>query len=321
MNGRPLVLPRVLVTGASGFAGGYLVRYLAAQGFYVRAASRRGLPVSGVEATVLPDLTKDFDAGPLVEGMDVIVHLAGIAHATSAIPEAVYHAVNANAARTLAAAARKAGARQFILMSSVRAQSGPSSSVVLTEAIEPQPTDAYGRSKLLAEQAVAAVLRGSATDCVALRPVLIYGPGVKGNMSTLERLARSAAPLPFGGFTAGRSLLSLRNLGRAIEHCLEMPEGASGTYLVADASPVSVAGIITALRAGLGRTPGLFSVPTRPIELALRIAGRTNAADRLFGDLVVDTRALRATGWAPQDDTAAALSAWMRASTRRCTAR
>lgn len=313
MNGRA----QVLVTGASGFVGLHLVRFLLAQGFAVRAASRTGMHIPGAETVALPDLSKDFDARPLVDGMDTIVHLAGIAHATSAIPDAVYHAVNAEAARKLAVAAGQAGARQFIAMSSVRAQSGPCAHGLLNEAMQPAPADGYGRSKLEAERAVAAALTGSHTASVALRPVLIYGPGVKGNMSVLERLARSRAPLPLGGLTAKRSLLSLANLASAVEHCLRAPNVVRGSYLVADASPVSVAEIIASLRAGLGRTPGLVAIPSHPIEFVLRRAGRANAADRLFGNLVVDTAALRATGWAPQYDTAAALSAWMRDSTQR----
>ena len=305
---------RVLVTGASGFAGAYLVRFLVGRGFAVRAASRSGMSFPGAEAIALPDLSKDFDAGPLVDGMDAIVHLAGIAHATSAIPETVYHAVNAEASRKLAVAAGNAGVRTFIFMSSVRAQSGPCASVVLTEAMEPAPTDAYGRSKRASELAVAAALDGLHTASVALRPVLIYGPGVKGNMATLERLARSRAPLPLGGLSAKRSLLSLENLASAVEHCLCAATAVCGTFLVADASPVSVAGIIANMRAGLGRSPGLVAIPSRPIEMLLRRAGRADTADRLFGDLVVDTAALRATGWAPQHDTAEALSAWMRES-------
>ena len=310
MNGRP----RVLVTGASGFVGAYLVRFLAARNFAVRAASRSGQTSAGSEAVVLPDLASDFDAGPLVDGMDAVVHLAGIAHATSAIPDAVYHAVNAGAARKLAIAAGQAGVRQFILMSSVRAQSGPCANGSLTEAIEPVPTDSYGRSKLAAELAAEAVLEGSRTANVSLRPVLIYGPGVKGNMRTLERLARSRTLLPLGGLSAKRSLLSLENLGSAVEHCLRTSPAVRGTYLVADASPVSVAQIIASMRAGLGRSPGLISIPSRPFEFALRHLG-ANAADRLFGNLVVDAAAIRATGWMPQHDTAEALAAWMRDGT------
>lgn len=310
MNGRP----RVLVTGASGFVGAYIVRFLASRDFAVRAATRSGQAIACAEAVVLPDLASDFDAGPLVDGMDAVLHLAGIAHATAAIPDAVYHAVNAEAARKLAIAAGQAGVRQFILMSSVRAQSGPCASGLLTEALEPVPTDAYGQSKLQAERAVAAVLEGSRTASVALRPVLMYGRNVKGNMATLERLARSGAPLPLGGLSAKRSLLSLENLGSAVEHCLRAPTAVHGTYLVADASPVSIAQIIASMRAGLGRPPGLFSIPARPIEYILRRAGRSDAADRLFGNLAVDTAALRATGWSPQHDTAEALAAWMRAS-------
>ena len=308
---------RVLVTGASGFVGAYLVRCLVAQGFAVRGASRSPTPIFGAEAVLLPDLARDFDAGPLVANIDAVVHLAGIAHATSAIPDAIYHAVNAEASRKLAVAAGEARVRQFILMSSVRAQSGPCAGAVLTEAMDPAPTDAYGRSKLEAERAIAAALEGTHTASVALRPVLIYGPGVKGNMGVLERLARSRLPLPLGGLSAKRSLLSLENLAGAVEYCLRATPIVHGTYLVADANPVSVAEIIANLRAGLGRKPGLVAMPSHPIQMLLRRAGRANAADRLFGNLIVDTAALRLTGWSPQHNTAHALAAWMRDSPDR----
>ena len=90
---------------------------------------------------------------------------------------------------------------------------------MLTEAVEPEPTDAYGKSKLAAERGLAEL----DLDWVALRAVLVYGPGVKGNMAQLMRLARSPYPLPINGFTARRSLLALENLAAAVEVLLTAP--------------------------------------------------------------------------------------------------
>src|SRR5690606_20224571 len=98
--------------------------------------------------------------GPLLDRITDVVHLAGIAHASRLIPEATYMAVNAEAAASLAEASRRAGASSFVLMSSVRAQCGPASAQVLRESDPPAPSDAYGRSKLAAERAVAEVLAG-----------------------------------------------------------------------------------------------------------------------------------------------------------------
>lgn len=312
---------RVLVTGATGFIGRALVPYLASQGYSVHAAARRPDDIAaapGVAPVSMPDLGARVIAWePLLAGVTHIVHLAGLAHVTASIPEADYMAVNARATASLATAARRAGVERLLLVSSVRACSGPASSRILFERDEPRPTDAYGRSKLAAEQALADALRGDGTQGVVLRPVLVYGPGVKGNMAALFRLARLRVPLPLGALDNRRSIVSLGNLASAIAHSLRAPRAAGGTFFVADAEPVSVARMIAHLRAGLGRGPGLVRLPLAPVGLALRLIGRGDAWARIAGDLVVDTSSLRATGWQPPQTTAEALAAAIRADERR----
>ena len=84
-------------------------------------------------------------------------------------------------------AAKAIGVRHLVFISSIRAQSGPSSTEILRETDAPRPTDAYGRSKLAAEDAV----RAAGVPFTILRPVLIYGPGVKGNLARLIQLAQN----------------------------------------------------------------------------------------------------------------------------------
>lgn len=292
---------RVLVTGATGFAGGAVVADLCRAGHDVVAAirdERARLKLAGVGSVVLPDLRRPFDAAHLVEGFDAVVHLAGLAHSSAHISEHVYRAVNADAAETLAAASRKAGVGRFVFVSSIRAQAGASAEHVLDETAPPRPTDAYGRSKLFGETRAADVLAGSDTGFVVLRPVLMFGPGAKGNMATLMRLARTPWPLPLGGFTARRSLLNLDTFAHAVRHVLSEPRARNGTFIVADDEGLTLPDIITALRAGLGRRPGVFAVPLAGAGV-LRAAGKADVAARLFGDLVVSTAALKATGWQP----------------------
>ncbi len=310
---RPAAGPghRVLVTGASGFVGPHVVRELASRGYSVRAAARAPLEalLPGVEYAILPDLSKPFDARPIVARIDTIVHLAGIAHTRAALPESAYQMVNTNSARRFAEAARDAGVKKFVFLSSVRAQCGPSASSVLNEDMTPAPTDAYGRSKLAAEVSISEVLTGSSTEWVALRPVLVYGDGVKGNMQSLVRLAQSPLPLPLAGLKSRRSLLSIGNLASAIVHAMTTPSMTSRPYLVADAEPLTVPDIIAAMRAGLGRRRGLFAVPQPALVAPLRLMGRAALLDRLTGDLVVDTSRLTAAGWSPLEETRAALAA------------
>lgn len=287
----------VLVTGASGFVGGHAVRHLAAEGWTVRAASRAPAADAGdhrVEAVRLPDLSRPVDWPALLDGVSHVVHLAGIAHSTAQIPKERYQAVNGEAVRTLGEAARDTDVK-VVFVSSVRAQVGPVADSVVSETDRPAPIDAYGASKLQGERGLAE----AGGRWVILRPVLVYGPGVKGNMAMLARLARSPVPLPLGGLQARRSLLGIDNLAGAISFALEAPAADGGTFLVADDEAPTVAELIANMRQALGRRPRLVSVPSSLLGAMLGTLGKREAWQRLSGSLVVDNAALKAMGWRP----------------------
>jgi UDP-glucose 4-epimerase len=247
----------------------------------------------------------DVDWGTLVAGVDFVVHLAGIAHTGPGVADVRYDHINHRVTADLAAAGRSAGVGRLVLMSTIRAQAGPAADRVLTEADEPRPTDPYGGSKLAAEIALAR----SGVPFTVLRPVVVYGFGAKGNLRTLLRLAAMPLPLPFGAFTNRRSLVSLENLLAAIVHVLRHDACRGETYVVADPQPVSLPGMITALRAGLGKPPGLIAVPPGLIRLGLAALGRSHNWDQLNGQLIVDPAKLIMAGWRPDPDTLAALAA------------
>jgi UDP-glucose 4-epimerase len=298
---------RILVTGASGFIGRALVPALVAAGYDVRAAVRRApAPFAPpIETVSHGDLGDEVDWRPLLAGMGFVVHLAGIAHTGPGVSEARYDRVNHRATTELAEAARVAGIRRLVLVSTIRAQAGPASGRVLTEADAPLPTDPYGRSKLAAEIALAR----SGVPFTVLRPVLVYGPGVKGNLRALARLCALPIPLPFGALASRRSLLSVQNLAAAILHVLAHDACRGETYVVADPQPLSLPEIVTAVRAGLGKPPGLIALPGGLIRLGLAALGRAHNWDQLNGQLIAAPNKLIASGWRPDPDTKAALAA------------
>src|ERR1700746_3903293 len=144
------------LTGATGFIGPHLLRVVPKGGHRLRVRLRRpaALPTSTASA-VIGDLARPQNMSAALEGVDAVIHSAGIAAGMSGVPEDDYRVLNAEATIELARAARRAGAKRFVFLSSIRAQCGPTAAAVLTESMEPKPTDAYGRSKLAAERGLA----------------------------------------------------------------------------------------------------------------------------------------------------------------------
>jgi UDP-glucose 4-epimerase len=305
--------PLIALTGATGFIGRHLVAELPRRGYRVRVLLRRPAELpDGATGAVIGDIASPHNMAAALRDVDAVVHSAGLAHAMSGMPEDDYRAINTQGTLNLARAAERAHVKRFVFLSSIRAQTGPVSVTPLTETDKPRPTDAYGRSKLEAEQGLDTL----GIDWVALRPVLVYGPGVKGNMAALLRLAQSPWPLPVGALHARRSLLSLDNLASAIDAVLREPGPLRRPFIVADPEPLDVAGIVGALREGLGRKPGLLPVPSFMLRLGAMLAGRSEAFDRLAGSLVAQPDALRALGWEPVSSTRDGLAALARSSSR-----
>lgn len=280
---------RVLITGAGGFLGTHLLRGL--RGHSLLAASRR--PVAGVEWRPLPDLNEDTDWDQLLRGVDAVVHLANLAHRAASDDE--FDRVNHRATAELCASAERRGLSHLVFVSSIAAQVGHSAPGTVTERDTPAPASVYGRSKLAAEQAVAA----AGVPFTILRPVLVLGDGAKANAGTLQRLARLPLALPLGSITAKRSFLSAENFVSGIATVLADQRARGETFIMADRIPRTVAEVITELRARQGRAPGIFALPAGPLEAVMQLPGARRVWEKIGEPLIASSAKLMSLGWSP----------------------
>lgn len=304
----------LLVTGATGFVGRALIASLADEPRPVIALVRRlrdDLPAHVIQRIAAPMELLDQDGWlTVLEGVEVVVHLAAIAHIGPDVPEERYDAVNHRAVVALAEAAAAAGVRRIVFMSSIRAQTGAHADSVLSEATPPAPTDAYGHAKLAAEQALAQ----SGVDHVVLRPTVIVGNEAKGNLALLLRLADTPLPLPFATLSAKRSMVSLDDVVAITRRAIDDPAMAGGTFILADPEPVGFGEALAALRRGLGRRERLFAVPEMLLALPFRLLGRRDIWERVGAPLVARPDALSAIGYRTRLTARAALEALGRAA-------
>ncbi|KQP76527.1 NAD-dependent dehydratase [Methylobacterium sp. Leaf111] len=304
--------PLIALTGATGFIGRHLLRSLSQRGFRVRVLLRRPVEVAeGASSAVVGDLTRPMNMAAALAGVDAVVHSAGLSLTMSGTPEDDFRSSNTEATLRLAEAAVRARVQRFVFLSSIRAQTGISAAGIVTESDLAAPTDAYGRSKLAAEAALAE----TGLDWVALRPVLVYGAGVKGNVATLVQLARSAMPLPLASLRGRRSLVSVESLAQAVAVALEAPGPLRRPLIVAEPDPLTPGEMVTALRAGFGRSAGLLPTPSVLLGLACRMAGQEAAYARLSTSLVARADGLASLGWRPEGTARDGLERFARSQT------
>ncbi|CRI58404.1 UDP-glucose 4-epimerase family protein [Pseudomonas sp. CCOS 191] len=295
----------VLLTGATGFVGKAVLADLAMRGHAVRAAIRGAIPADfGAAAFTIEAIDGETDWQAVLEGVEVVIHSAARVHVmndTEVDPLAAFRKVNVEGTLNLARQAAAAGARRFVFISSIKVNGeGTVPGRPYRADDEPAPADPYGVSKMEAEQGLRALARDTGLEVVIIRPVLVYGPGVKANFLAMMRWLGKGVPLPFGAIHNRRSLVALDNLVDLVRICTTHPAAANQTFLVSDGEDLSTTSLMRRMAKALGKPARLLPVPAALLALGATLLGRRALSQRLCGSLQVDIEKTRSLlGWTP----------------------
>ena len=292
---------KILVTGGTGFVGSPLCERLAGAGAKVRTAS-----VEPAEEgdNHFCDVRSDKGWPAACEGIDIVVHLAARVHVmneTSQDPLADFRETNRDGTMRVAEHAIRAGIRRFLFLSTIKVLGEGTKPGAPFNAESPlNPEDPYSISKAEAEEVLMENHRAGDLEAIIIRPPLIHGPGVGGNLASLARLVRKGIPLPFASIRNRRDLAGVNNLCDLIERASTHPQAPGNRFLVSDGEAVSTPDLIRTIAAALDLPPRLLPVPPACLRTALKVMGRGPAWGRLSGNLEVDiSETGKKLGWEP----------------------
>lgn len=289
-------MKRILITGITGFVGTSLVSYFQNNENVQILGHARDISKARLH---LPDtaLVDELSAKSIDDHkIDVIVHLAGIAHDLSGnYKKEDYHRVNYEGTKLWFDAFAASQASTFVFISSIKAVVDHADFIV-DESFEPNPKSDYGISKQEAEIYITAHSPGE-KQVFILRPCMIHGPCNKGNLNLLYKFVKSGVPYPLAAFENKRSFLSIDNFCFVIQNIAE-ENLAPGTYHLADSEPVSTNDLIRLIGKTMEKRVFLWKFP-KPIIWGLARVGswirmpfNTSTVTKLCENMVVSNQKL-----------------------------
>jgi nucleoside-diphosphate-sugar epimerase len=248
-------------------------------------------------------LGPDTDWSHALRNVECVIHLAARVHVMrdeSPDTLAEYRNVNVASTEKLARDAAAQGVRRLVFLSSIKVNGENTRDRPFTEGDAPNPEDAYGISKLEAEQLLWKISAETGLEVVVLRAPLVYGPGVKGNFLRLMNLVARNRPLPLASVRNKRSLVFLGNLVDALIVAMRSPAAAGHVYLVSDGEDLSTPELIRGIAKALDVPPRLLPLPTSLLRACGVMLGKKAESARLMDSLQIDSSKIRRDlGWRP----------------------
>ena len=286
-----------LVTGATGFVGRRLLKLLVASGFNIRILSRK----DNINfETVTCDFEKEKIPLSALKSVDKVFHLAGFTHDMRNISKVqhLYHKINVDATAQLAKLAVQSGVKHFIFVSSVKASGFAVAGECMTEEDQGKPEGVYGKTKREAELKLLEIAQNSDMHVSIVRPSLVYGPGVKGNLRLMLSGIEKGwfPPLPETGNR--RSMIHVDDLVRALMLVAEDERANDEVIIATDGEPHSSREIYEAMCFVLGKSVPRWSVPKLLFDIAATISPAMRyKINKLLGDECYSAEKLKSLGF------------------------
>jgi UDP-glucose 4-epimerase len=284
----------IFVTGANGFVGKALCKELVS----------RSIPFIVGTRETYGDFCQQQNWGSLLNGVTCIIHLAARVHVMnddSSDPLQSFREMNVNATLRLARAAKEAGVKKFIFLSSIKVNGEETHLKPFTASDVVNPLDPYGISKKEAEDELLKLHIPGRFEVVIIRPPLIYGPGVKANFNQLFKLVSMNVPLPFSLVKNKRSFVSLKNLVDLIILCVDHPKASGRVFLVSDDKDLSFKDLLLLMGEVKKIKVVLWPFPIQILKFFLAIIGKSSYSVRLFNNLQVDiSQTKKDLDWKPK---------------------
>ena len=293
-------MSKYLVTGASGFVGLRLLECLKQSNSYVRILSRTKIQSYDF---IDCDFEKDEIPASAFHSIDTVLHLAGIAHDISGNDKSnsIYKLVNVDVSVDLAKKAALAGVKKFIYISSVKAGGKAKKNIEMNESSKIEPDDIYGITKRDAELKLLDI--GSKLDMQVsiIRPSLLYGPNMKGNLNSMMSAIKSGWFPPLPRINNKRSLVHVDDLVRAIIFIATNEQAKSEIYILTDGKPHSSREIYEVMCNILGKSIPYWSMPIICFRLISFINHKyARRVDKLLSNEHYSSKKIQSLGFKPK---------------------
>lgn len=284
----------IVVTGATGFIGKH---FMASINRPTRAIVREGSLYNFDYCDVVEANLSSLSLYKILEDVDTVIHLAGLAHKKFTPEE---YEENYVSFKNVILSAAKARVKRIVYVSSISIFEGCRSAEISND-LEPSPISMSSNYKYKSELLLRELARSEGVEFVIIRSPLVYGEGVKANFSSLMKLVGKGFPLPFRSINHNkRSLVSVYNLVDLIKVCIDHPKATNLVFLVSDDNDLSTSQMV-ALMANVQCKANLsIPIPVWCFKIAGKVLKKEAMVDRLVGSLQLDIEHTKNTlDWVP----------------------